>query len=153
MDELEELALLIKASQRELEKRTNEVMEPLGLTAAQADALHVIGLAGPLSLKELGEVLIAESGHPSRLVERLVERGFVERKPFEGDRRRADLVLTPEGRKLHRRVQKARAALFELARTLLAGRDVTGAVALLRDMNEHSSYAELLARRRRLSEG
>ena len=152
MDELEELALLIKASQRELERRTNQAMEPLGLTAAQADALHVIALAGPLTLKDLGSVLIAEAGHPSRLVERLVERDLVERRPVDGDRRQAELALTREGKKLHRKVEEARASLFGLARSLLGDQDVAGAVALLRDLNEHSSFAELLARRRRLSD-
>jgi DNA-binding MarR family transcriptional regulator len=48
----------------------NEAMRPLGLTGAQADALVVIAQASPVSLKELGELLIAESGHPSRLVDR-----------------------------------------------------------------------------------
>ena len=153
MDELEELALLIKASQRELERRTNDAMAPLGLTAAQADALHVIALAGPLTLKDLGSVLIAEAGHPSRLVERLVERNLVERRPVDGDRRQAELALTREGEKLHRKVEEARASLFALARSLLGDQDVAGAVELLRDLNEHSSFAELLARRRRLSDG
>ena len=39
-------------------------MRLLGVSGAQADAITVIGQAGPLSLKELGELLIAESGHP-----------------------------------------------------------------------------------------
>ena len=74
----------IKAAQRELERRQNEAMRPLGLTGAQADALVVIGQAGPLSLNELGDLLIAEAGHPSRLVDRLVEAGFVERRASTG---------------------------------------------------------------------
>jgi len=74
--------------QRELERRINEAMQPLGLTAPQADAIVVIGDAEPLSLKELGELLIAEAGHPSRLVDRLVEGGLVERRIPKGDRRR-----------------------------------------------------------------
>ena len=81
MDPLFELALSVKAMQRELERQMNDAMSPLGLTAAQADALVVIGQAGPLSLKALGELLIAEAGHPSRLVDRLVDAGLVERRP------------------------------------------------------------------------
>ena len=74
-----EFALAVKAIQRELERQTNDVMRPLGLTGAQADALAVIGQAGPLSLQQLGDLLIAESGHPSRLVDRLVGAGLVNR--------------------------------------------------------------------------
>src|ERR671916_175303 len=97
VDPLYELALLVKAGQRELERQANEAMKPLGLTAPQADALTVIGQAGPLSLKELGELLIAEAGHPSRLVDRLVEAGLVARQPAADDRRRVELSLTPAG--------------------------------------------------------
>jgi MarR family transcriptional regulator, organic hydroperoxide resistance regulator len=152
VDPLYELALLVKAGQRELERRTNEVMRPLGLTAAQADALAVIGQAGPLSLKELGELLIAEAGHPSRLVDRLVEAGLVERRPDAGDRRQIVLSLTRRGRELEGRVEEARTSLFELARTLIGERDVEPALDLLHHLTQYSSYADLIARRRGLAE-
>lgn len=152
VDPLYELALLVKAGQRELERRTNEVMRPLGLTAAQADALAVIGQAGPLSLKELGELLIAEAGHPSRLVDRLVEAGLVERRPCADDRRQVELSLTRKGRELASRVEEARTNLFELARTLIGGRDVEPTLELLRHLTQYSSYADLIARRRKLTE-
>jgi MarR family transcriptional regulator, organic hydroperoxide resistance regulator len=153
VDPLYELALLVKAGQRELERRTNEAMRPLGLTGPQADALAVIGQAGPLSLKELGELLIAEAGHPSRLVDRLVEAGLVERRPAAHDRRQIELSLTRKGRELEGRVEEARAGLFELARTLVGERDVEPALDLLRHLTRYSSYADLIARRRRLVQG
>src|ERR1700754_915478 len=109
MDAVYELALLVKAGQYELERRTNDVMRPLGLTGAQADALTVISQAQPLSLKQLGEMLIAEGGHPSRLVDRLVDAGLVERRPGVADRRQIDLTLTAEGHALVSRVEDARA--------------------------------------------
>ena len=152
VDPLYELALLVKAGQRELERRTNEVMRPLGLTAAQADALAVIGQAGPVSLKELGELLIAEAGHPSRLVDRLVAAGLVERRPGTDDRRQIELSLTRKGRDLAGRVEEARAGLFELARTLIGERNVEPTLDLLRHLTRYSSYADLVARRRRLAE-
>ena len=146
-----EFAVSVKAIQRELERRTNEAMEPLGLTAAQADALAVIGQAGPLSLKDLGELLIAEGGHPSRLVDRLVEAGLVERRPGE-DRRRVVLSLTPEGRRKARRVEQVRADLMKLATELVGDRDFTPALALMRDLLQFTSFADLVERRRRLLE-
>ena len=60
MDPLFEFALSVKALQRELERGSNELMKPLGLTGPQADALVVIGQAQPLALKDLGGLLIAE---------------------------------------------------------------------------------------------
>src|ERR687891_48314 len=108
VDPLFEFALSVKALQRELERGSNELMKPLGLTGPQADALVVIGQAEPIALKDLGRLLIAEAGHPSRLVDRLVEAGLVERRAAAEDRRRVELKLTPAGRRLARRVEKAR---------------------------------------------
>jgi DNA-binding MarR family transcriptional regulator len=150
VDPLFELALMVKAGQRELERRMNGAMRPLGLTAAQADALTVIGQAGPLSLKELGELLIAEAGHPSRLVDRLVEADLVERRAADDDRRRIELSLTQRGRRLEKRVLAARESVLQLGRELVAGRDLRPALELLRDLLQYSAYAELVARRRQL---
>lgn len=150
MDPIFELALLIKAGQREFERRVNDAMRPLGLTGAQADALSVIAAAGPLSLKELGELLIAESGHPSRLVDRLVEAGWVERRPADDDRRRIVLSLTPAGRRLEKKVTRAREQLLEVGRVLVGDRDLEPALQTLRDLSQFSDYAALVERRREL---
>jgi MarR family transcriptional regulator, organic hydroperoxide resistance regulator len=150
VDQLVELALLIKAAQRELERRMNEAMRPLGLTAAQADALTVIRQTEPVSLKDLGDLLIAEAGHPSRLVDRLVDAGLVERRAAGDDRRRVELSLTSRGRRLEGRAGAARDEVLELARRLVGDRDVTPLVSLLRDLIEYTAYADLVARRREL---
>jgi DNA-binding MarR family transcriptional regulator len=152
VDTLLELALLVKAGQRELERRMNEAMAPLGLTAAQADALAVIGQTEPVSLKELGELLIAEAGHPSRLVDRLVEARLVKRRAAGDDRRRVELSLTPQGRRLEKRVLAAREEVLELGRQLIGDRDLAPALELLRDLVAYTAFAELIARRRALFE-
>src|SRR5918992_5751250 len=125
---------MVKAGQRDLERRMNEAMQPLGLTGPQADALIVIGQAGPLSLKELGELLIAEAGHPSRLVDRLVESGLVERRAAGDDRRRVELSLSEKGRALEKRVLEAREGVMELGRQVVGERDVTPALELFREL-------------------
>ena len=152
MDELLELGLAVKAVQRELERMTNEVMRPLGITGAQADALAVIGQAGPVSLKELGELLIAESGHPSRLVDRLVDAGLVAREPAADDRRRIVLTLTPKGRRLEKRVLAARQGVLDAGRALLAGKDVRAALDLADVLLAGSPSGEIIARRRALDD-
>jgi DNA-binding MarR family transcriptional regulator len=153
MDPLFEFGLLIKAGQRDLERRANDAMRPLGLTGAQADALSVIRQAGPLSLKELGELLIAEAGHPSRLVDRLVEAGLVAREPATEDRRRIVLSLTPEGRRIEKRVERARGEILEAGHALIGDRDLEPVLELLRDLAQFSPYGELVTRRRELFEG
>jgi len=150
VDPLFELALMVKAGQRELERRMNDAVRPLGLTGAQADALVVIGQAEPLSLGELGELLIAEAGHPSRLVDRLVEAGLVDRRPAAGDRRRIELSLSRRGRGLQKRVLEARAGVMALGRELVGDRDLTPALELFEDLLQYTPYAGLISRRREL---
>jgi DNA-binding MarR family transcriptional regulator len=147
-----EIAMAIKALQRAFERIANDAMRPLGLTAAQADALSVIAQAGAISLKELGELLIAEGGHPSRLVDRLVDAGLVERRPAEDDRRKIVLSLTAEGRRLERRAQKARETQLDFFRQVLGDRDLTTELDLVRELLGYTPYAELIAKRRALLE-
>jgi DNA-binding MarR family transcriptional regulator len=152
MDPLFEFALTVKAIQRELERRTNEAMAPLGLTGAQADALIVIGQAEPLALKDLGGLLIAEGGHPSRLVDRLVAAKFVKRNIPKNDRRSVELSLTASGHKLEQQINTAREGVLNLARELIGDRDLTPALHLLGDLAKYTAYGELIARRRALLE-
>jgi DNA-binding MarR family transcriptional regulator len=152
MDALLELAMSVKAVQRDLERRLNDALRPIGLTAAQAEAIVVIGQAQPLSLKDLGELLIAEAGHPSRLVDRLVEAGLVERRSAPDDRRRVDLSLTPKGRELEERVNVERMRVLQLGQELVGDRDLEPALDILRRLLADSPFAQLIARRAELLE-
>ena len=152
MDPLLEVAMAIKAAQRELERRTNDAMRPLGITGAQADALWVIRQKQPISLKDLGELLIAEAGHPSRMVDRLVENGWVERRAATDDRRAVVLSLTPQGRRLEKRAATARQGVLDLARTLIGDRDLEPILSLLRELLQFSAFAGLIERRREIAD-
>jgi DNA-binding MarR family transcriptional regulator len=140
----------MKAVSRELERLVTDAMQPLGLTGIQADALIVIGQTEPVSLKDLGELLIAEAGHPSRLVDRLVEAGLVVRRTAGEDRRRVELALTARGRRLERRAVAVRAEVMDFARAIVADRDIEPALELLREFVRHTAYRDLLTRRREL---
>lgn len=152
MDALFELAMTVKAVQREIERNLNEALRPFGLTAAQAEAIVVIGQAEPLSLKALGELLIAEAGHPSRLVDRLVEAGLVERRSAASDRRRVDLSLTRKGRELEQRVNAVRMHVLQRGHQLLGDRDLEPALEILRVLLDDSPFVQLIARRAELLE-
>jgi DNA-binding MarR family transcriptional regulator len=153
VDPLFEFALSVKALQRELERGSNELVKPLGLTGPQADALVVIGQAEPIALKDLGRLLVAEAGHPSRLVDRLVEAGLVERSVAAGDRRRVDLRLTPTGRRLARRVERTRQQLFDASRPHVDQKRVAAATAVVQELLADTPGGALIARRRDLAVG
>ncbi|MDQ3987020.1 MAG: MarR family transcriptional regulator [Actinomycetota bacterium] len=152
MDLLYEFVLSVKAMERVFDRLTNDAMRPLGISAVQADAIYVLGLAGPLSLKELGELLIAEAGHPSRLVDRLVDLSLVARAHTAQDRRRVDLSLTPKGQALHEQIVVVRESIFRLGRDLIGDLDLEPALIILRRFVKGTEFGELIQRRQTLTE-
>src|SRR5262245_59529033 len=94
---IEELRYLILAAQREGNRLLAEALRPLHLTPSQAEALRVLQDHEPLSLIALGDLLVCETGSPSRLVQGLVEDGLVERVPSTTDKRMVTLTLTKLG--------------------------------------------------------
>jgi MarR family transcriptional regulator, organic hydroperoxide resistance regulator len=144
---IERLALLIKAVHRRGMRDMNAALSDLGLTAPQAEALTVLARAGSLSLRELGRLLIAEGGHPSRLVDRLVAAGLVSRDEAPDDRRRVTLRLTPAGRRLHEQAAERADAVSARYTTHLQGADVAAACDALAALLEGSDLAEVVQRR------
>ena len=72
MQPIEELRYLILAAQREGNRLFADVLRPLHLTPSQAEVLRVLQDHEPLSLIALGDLLVCETGSPSRLVQGLV---------------------------------------------------------------------------------
>ena len=88
----------VKSLVTELNAALATLFRPLGLTCVQAEAIMALDDLSPVTLKQLAAHLVAESGHPSRRVSRLVENGLVARTGPEQDGRAAVLELTlPEG--------------------------------------------------------
>lgn len=141
---------MFKAVHRESERRFSEALAPLGITPAQAEALIVLQMAQPISLGDLGDLLIAEGGHPSRLVDRLVRNGWVARRVAEDDRRRLVLSLTPEGFELTERIRVTREQLCEDKRSLLEQTDLSPIMALFEGYLLDSPWWETVERRRAL---
>ena len=101
----EELRYLVLAANSEGKRQLAQQLRPLGLSPSQAEVLRVLADHAPLSLIGLGSLLVCESGSsPSRLVDRTVARGLVQRRPGSTDGREVELTLTPEGERLSREV-------------------------------------------------
>lgn len=150
MEPVEELTLLIKAAQREGDRRVNAALRPIGLTAAQAEVLLVLAAAEPLSLGDLGDLLVAEGGHPSRLVDRMVGAGWIERTTAQDDRRRLELRLTPLGRELAADAFERKRRLIRESGALLVGTDHGALRELLTAYLGDGPWAQTVQRRRAL---
>lgn len=124
MDDIEELGLLMKAAMREAERRINEALRPLHLTACQAEVLDLLDRYGVMSLGDLGALMVAEGGHPSRLIDRMVQAGLVSRQSAGDDRRRLELLPTDRGRALSAQARAAKEPFRDWVRSQIEGSDL-----------------------------
>jgi DNA-binding MarR family transcriptional regulator len=147
MNEVEELRYLVLAAQREGNRMLAKGLRPLGLTPSQAEVLRVLQEHQPLSLMELGGLLVCETGSPSRLVRGLVDAGLVERTPSEADKRMVTLSLTREGEKTASGVTEVEAALYGAISEAFDGDELSGTIAALRRLVAGRPAGEALARR------
>lgn len=98
MTPAEELRYLILALQREGNRELTELLRPLNLTPAQAEVLQVLDQFDLLTLSELGERLVCETGSPSRLVKNMVKLGYILRTPDPLDGRAIRLSLSDKAK-------------------------------------------------------
>jgi DNA-binding MarR family transcriptional regulator len=71
------------------------------LTPQQYNILRILRGAGqPLSTLQLREKMLDKMSDTSRIVERMVAKGLVQKAVSEKDKRMVDVVITPEGNEL-----------------------------------------------------
>jgi MarR family transcriptional regulator, organic hydroperoxide resistance regulator len=146
---IEEFRYLVLAAQREGNRIVTETLRPLDLTPSQAEVLRVLQEQQPLSLIALGELLVCESGSPSRLVNGLVEAGLVKRVPNASNGRMVTLTLTEKGEEMATRVSAVEVALYEFIAKALEGQSLSEGIALLWRLVKERPAGEALARRKR----
>jgi MarR family transcriptional regulator, organic hydroperoxide resistance regulator len=148
MEPIEELRYLVLGAQREGARALGELLRPAGLTAAQAEVIAVLRDASqPLTLREVGERLVCETGSPSRLVASLVAAEMIERSERSSDRRAVELSLTAQGRRAARKVADAEQRLHDALSAPLSDRDIAAIVRALRKLVEGRPAGDALARR------
>ena len=148
MRRAEQLRYLILAAQREGNRQLAVQLSEIGLTPAQAEALRIVADHGPLALKELGDMLVCDSGtSPSRIVDRLVSAGLVQRTTSAHDRRQLRLTLTAQGRAQARRVAEIEDQLYDLLDQAGAETDLDALIAFLDAFTRESAAGLALAQR------
>lgn len=97
--EYHKLAVNIFYSASWLSDQHLQIMKPFNLTPQQFNILRILrGQKGsPLSVNCLIERMIDKSSNVSRLVDKLEDKGYVERKTCPSDRRQVHVVITESG--------------------------------------------------------
>jgi len=112
VNDLDAEANLLGALALVVNDRTEEAIAATGLSPSAAAALSALHqfLDHP-SIERLRQVLGLTPSGTVRLVDRLVEAGYVTRGPAQ-DKRTVSVALTPKGRRAAARVEAARASVL-----------------------------------------
>ncbi len=124
------LSYLLKASSQDVFSSLGE----LDLSLTQVKLLHVLDAEPSVSLKHVGSCVGLSLPAASRAIEALHQRGLVERKEDEHDRRIKRVEVTEAGHDVVRRLNQARLAYLEQFAETLSERErkrLLGALAPL----------------------
>ena len=101
-DDIRTVTALFDIINNKLSKASQETLLKIykNLTIAEASAIYAIGPDEPKTMKQIAETLGVAVSTPTRTIDRLLEKGFVNRKVGEKDRRKLLIELTPKGKKL-----------------------------------------------------
>jgi MarR family 2-MHQ and catechol resistance regulon transcriptional repressor len=94
------LWLVLRKAARSLETHAGRSIEALGMCVSDFGVLEALLHKGPLPVNVLGQKVLLTSGSITTAVDRLEQRGLVERKNDPSDRRARIVYLTAAGRKL-----------------------------------------------------
>jgi DNA-binding MarR family transcriptional regulator len=149
VEPIEELRYLVLGAQREGARVLAELLRPAGLTAAQAEVVAVLRDAQrPLTVREIGDRLVCETGSPSRLVATVVAAGLAQRSEHSDDRRAVAISLTRAGKAAARKVSDAERALHDGLAAALSPNDVDAIVRGLRKLLRDRPAGAAITRRR-----
>ncbi|UCH25848.1 MAG: MarR family transcriptional regulator [Trueperaceae bacterium] len=98
-NEYQKLAVNLLYTQKRFETLFEQALAPYSISPEQFNVLRI--LKGkhpkPMGIKDIQERMLNKMSNTSRLVEKLKQKGLVERIACERDRRAVDVTLTPEG--------------------------------------------------------
>jgi DNA-binding MarR family transcriptional regulator len=86
--------------------RTMCVSAEFDLAPGQLHALKWLDPASPKPMRDLAAALACDNSNVTGIIDRLEDRGLVERRPAAHDRRVKMLVVTPKGQELRRQIKE-----------------------------------------------
>ena len=137
------LWVVMARAQSSVQAHLQESVTRHELTLTEFAILEVLYHKGPLLLGEVQRRILVSSGGVTYLVDRLTQKGLVERRDCPEDRRARYAALTPAGKALIERIFPEHAACIEKAMSGLTTEEQRTAIDLLRSLGR---TAESLSR-------
>ncbi len=128
------LYVVLARAQRAISEHTETDLAAHGLTITEFAILEALYHKGPLLLGEVQRKILVSSGGITFLVDKLADRGLVERKLCATDRRARYAALTRKGEALMDEVFPGHAEAIREAMAGLSRADQKKATALLKQL-------------------
>lgn len=92
-----------------------KLLKKFDLTPPQYNVLRILrgGRAKPMMLNDITERMLDKMSNATRLVEKLKQKGFVDRKLCETNRRQVDISITEEGLSLLETIDEPLREMFK----------------------------------------
>ena len=89
-----------------LEQRIKKILKPSGITHIQFHILRMLAEAhpSPSKPKDIKESLIISSPDVTRILDRMVAKGWIDRNTCPSNRRQVDVTISHSGRELFHKV-------------------------------------------------
>jgi len=125
----------------ELRKVFARHMEPFDLRIAEFTILMLVATNGDVNQKQLGDALDISPPNIAVTLDRMVERGWVERVRSTHDRRAQHVVLTARGRALAERTRRISTTMEQPALAVLSAAERALLIELLRKIARRGDAA------------
>jgi len=129
-----------------VERHARASITRFGLGTTEFGVLEVLYHKGELPVCEVQRKILVESSSTTYVVDKLVDRGLVRRRPSDTDRRVILLDLTARGRRLMKRIFPTHAAHMRRALGALSAREQAQAARLLRTLGVAAAAQRLKQR-------
>lgn len=128
------LFVVLARAKRAIDERVEESLGTHGLTHTEFAILEALYHKGPLLLGEVQRKILVSSGGITFLVDKLADRGLVERRLCATDRRARYAALTRKGEALMGEIFPAHAEAIREAMSGLSRAEQKEATALLKQL-------------------
>ncbi len=101
------------------------------LTPSQARVIFTLGGSDGMTCKDIGDITLITKGTLTGVVDRLEDKGLVERWSVEGDGRKTIVALTRRGERVYQREYPKHIEFLKEKFDKLSARDISQAMKLL----------------------
>ena len=133
------LYVVLARAQRAIGERTQDDLAPHGISITEFAIMEALYHKGPLLLGEVQRKILVSSGGITFLVDKLADRGFVERKLCPTDRRARYAALTRKGTALMKEIFPGHALAIREAMAGLSSAEQKDATVLLKRLGRSAA--------------